>query len=194
MIAFGSPNEVTLIRWFHGTTVENAEAILRDRFKGREFQARDFLAPLKGRAYATREFDTALTYAFGGLALWVPEAGGWNVCARREAGAVLEVEMDPASCVPDEDWFGELLMDLAKDRFEGPTPYKARKDLNLEGRYVVRMAFSLVSQRTKDGWRGIPHWRSDETAIYARTGKTAVNQLQKTRAGRAILALSLIHI
>jgi hypothetical protein len=179
------------VKLWHGTKAENLSSILRHGFHGRPQRGRAALAPLPGRIYLSSDLATALTYAFGGLVSGPP----FDVPSvlRREGGLV-EVEAATASCAPDEDWLGELLMDVVQGTIFGPrTPYGfARDRLESEGRnFIAHRVFPAISRRTRDGWAALPAHRRDDLATWARVGKTAINQLLRTSKGRELLQVTL---
>lgn len=158
--------------WYHGTSVEAAQAILANGFIGRAERGRAYLAPLPGRAYLSQRLPFALSYSFGGLV--EADGGGWRVHGRNPVGAVLAVEPALETCTPDEDWLGQYLVNV--DRLDGQP----------ELRRAVRAVMSYIPARTRNGWAQIRDRR--EYAVWARTGKTAINHLLKTAGGREVLA------
>lgn len=177
------------IAWWHGTSVENAKSILADRLRGRTERGRSFFAPLPGRVYMTQDLGLGLTHAFGAL-VGINRAkgtiGGFHNY-HKKTGVLLQVTAPSTSCVPDEDWLGELLADVARGDLDDRTAYGfARESLSDEGKRGIRRVYWLVSERTREGWRRNPFL--SDVATWARIGKTAINQLVKTKDGQRALA------
>lgn len=161
--------------WFHGTTVEFAEQILSSRLVGRAERGRGQMAPLPGRSYLTRDLVYALSYVFKGLVEY--QDGVWKIHGRKEAGAILLVEPSLGGCVPDEDWLGELLISPDLKPLE---PALSR---------LIQAVRASVSSRTSASWASIPNFYRSDYGKWARAGKTAINQLLKTKSGRDILRM-----
>lgn len=165
-----------MMMWYHGTSVDAARAILASQFVGRAAHGRAYLAPLPGRVYLTQKLPLALSHAFNGLVEFDP-LDGWRVHGRASVGAVIAVQPQLSTCVPDEDWLGEYLID--KEASTTTQPVLAR---------LLRQVVLSMPQRTRDGWARYSRHQRWEYAIWARSGKTAINHLLKTARGRELLA------
>ena len=177
------------LRWFHGTTVPAAISILRQGPRGRSDLGRSFMAPLQGRVYLSRELPYALAYTFGGLT--EAEGGVLRTSGRAIEGGLVEVGVDLDRCVPDEDWLGELMMEVVVARKErsasrpgirAPSPKRGGAAFDL-----AHTAFLHLSAETQRRWMAYRGTQLDEYSIWARSGKTAIRQLERTRAGRELL-------
>lgn len=172
--------------WWHGTSADALEAILRQGLRGRAQQGRAMLAPIQGRVYLAKAPDKALVYALGGAVLGVDltkiPAGVRQRFAGR--GALLQVEVDPdAELLPDEDWVGEVVSTLLDDN--------PSRELRIDDARMTawgRRVLVNLPDRTERSLRKLPSWRLDEVAYWAKIGKQVIAALRRSVDGRALLA------
>lgn len=168
--------------FYHGTrSADAAASILRQgSIRTRPSRSMAYFAPLPGRAYMTASLPEALAYSFGGATGVVD--GKIETAGSSPEGAVVVVRASLADCVPDEDWLGHVVLDRLERR-----PWTSWRGQPVELRVLsaVNVALDMVPARTLAGWRGFRVMRDD--ALEARTGKTMINLLMKTKKGRAML-------
>lgn len=182
------------ITWLHGTTVDSAQAIVDRGFRGATAGSRAWTAPLPDRAYITRNLQTALDYAFHraaprrrfSLPHHYPNQGWWlspDADLELRAAILFVAPVDLSTCVPDEDWLGELLL-------RGSIAYEPTEPALLE---LLRDVFVKMPVRTRQRWTNMPTYYSTRLPTQAQQGKVAIKQLQKTAEGRSLLAQLLEH-
>jgi hypothetical protein len=177
----GSKNNDQRI-FYHGTrSVDAAASILRQgQVRTRPSRSMAYFAPLPGRAYMTASLPEALAYSFGGATGVVD--GKIETAGSSPEGAVVVVEASLADCVPDEDWLGRVVLDQLERR---PWTSWRGQPVKLRVLSAVNVALDMVPARTLAGWKGYRALRDD--ALEARTGKTMINLLMKTKKGRSML-------
>ncbi len=177
-------------RGYHGTTRDNVPTILSSGLRGRVERGRAYQAPLPGRVYLASGLPEALAYVVGGLV--THDGTRWSAHGRpgHEPGAVVRASAPLSSCVPDEDWVGELLADVVQKQLWQPSPYDfARTKISDATRRDVEILYRCVPEATRDTWyRNRYRYDLDDAAVQSRIGKTAINAALKTKRGREILA------
>lgn len=172
--------------WWHGTSAEALDAILRQGLRGRAQQGRAMLAPIRGRVYLAKEPGQALVYALGGAVLGVDLTKIPAVVRQRFAGrgALLQVEVtSDAELLPDEDWVGEVVSTLLDDN--------PSRELRIDDPRMTawaRRVLVTLPDRTERSLRKLPSWRLDEVAYWAKIGKQVIVALRRSADGRALLA------
>jgi hypothetical protein len=123
----------------------------------------------------------ALAYSFGG-ATGVDRNDKIVTDGRSPEGAVVVAKASLADCVPDEDWLGHVVLDQLERR---PWTNWRGQPVELRVLSAVNVALDMVPARTLASWKDYRAMRDD--ALEARTGKTMINLLMKTKKGRSML-------
>lgn len=165
--------------FYHGTSLKNAKQILKDGLKGRESQSKAWLAPLKDRVYLTKDLGEALIYALGaamvGMEVDEDMFPGY--------GVVLVVVTKSGSFVPDEDWVGQQLTNVALEKRNAP----GRSTISMSPQIAYKAFRALPSsyqRKLLETFRVEKLW---EVATWARVGKTAINYWMKRKSGERLL-------
>lgn len=100
-----------------------------------EGKARGYMAPVKGRAYLTRDLGYALIYALGGdmVGQQIEPEVEKSLTKDDAEGGVVQVRPDPKKLVPDEDWLGEVVSNglLAELEPKGMGKYSKKEHIEL---------------------------------------------------------------
>lgn len=133
--------------FYHGTNEESAKKILETgHIKGRDTQGKGQLAPVKGKAYMTKDIGYAQIYAIGGD---MAGSNWWSSHAKGDHGYVFEVKGHHLKDIqPDEDQVGEMTVrpswgDITKHDNNGVHPHL--KDM------AKRLATSTQYRKAADG-------------------------------------------
>lgn len=171
---------------YHGTDTKNVRSILRGALRGAA-AGRGWTTPIEGYLYVTKTLPVALMHALGGNYVGSAHAPP----KLKGSGAVLLLDVDMREAIPDEDWFGSLLVQVVLPQGQiNPGIYG--EDVQREWSRLLILAgnaFRVLPKRARESVRSAA--RQYEWYPTTRAGKTAVNALRRTKRGQGILAASV---
>jgi len=147
-----------------------------------EGKARGYMAPVKGRAYLTRDLGYAIIYALGAAVVGdeIDPGMAKHVTKDDTEGGVVQVRPDPKKLVPDEDWLGEVASDgLLAELAPKGLGSRSKKE-NVELFQSIRYAIKPILDKMRD--------------LYARRGDIALLEYANwARFGKQIARILLRH-